>query len=152
MAVLEGFFMRRAVDAIAASSEALFPANAIGAPDYQATDMVRRTLEYLTLLPRAQRRLLLTLFVVVELGTPVLTLRFRRFSRLSVERRERVVRGWRRSRFLALRLLGDALKATTTMLYMSHPAALAYVGAPSAGEPPRDEVALRSMPNAGGAA
>jgi hypothetical protein len=133
MAVLEGFFMRRAVDGIAASSEALFPANAIGAPDYRATDMVRRTLEYLTLLPRPQRRLLLTLFVVVELGTPVLTLGFRRFSRLPVERRELVVRHWRRSRFLPLRLLGDALKATTTMLYMSHPAALAYVGAPNGG-------------------
>ena len=30
---------------------------------------------------------------------------------------------------MPLRLLGDALKATTTLIYMSHPLALAYVGA-----------------------
>ena len=142
MALLEGFFMRRAVDAIEASSEALFPANAIGAPDYQATDMVRRTVEYLTLLPRPQRRLLLMLFIVVEFGTPVLTLGFRRFSRLPVERRELVVRNWRRSRFLSLRLLGDALKATMTMLYMSHPLAPRCT---------RAGLVLPSLPNLGGA-
>jgi hypothetical protein len=112
-----------------ASAEALFPLNDLGAPDYRTTDLVERMLDYFRLLPQKQRRLLLALFALVELSPLLLFAGVRRFSRLSVERREALVRRWRASNLLVLRLLGDAVKASTTMMYMSHPAALGYVGA-----------------------
>lgn len=121
-----GFLERRALDGLRAASEALFPENDIGAPDFRTTEMVPRTLQYLEELPRKQRRLLLLLFAFVEVLTVLF--RLRRFSRLSPESRAALVRGFRRSRLLPLRILGDALKATTTVIYMSHPAALAHIG------------------------
>jgi hypothetical protein len=114
---------------IGAAAEALFPANDYGAPDFRDTELVPRMLDYLSLLPERQRRLLVLLFAVVEIAAPLLVPGFRRFSSLSVERRERAVRGWRTSGITPLRILGDALKATLTIQYMSHPAALRYVGA-----------------------
>lgn len=128
---------------LTAACEALFPENDFGAPDYRTTDLVRRTLEYLDILPAAQRRLLLTLFVVVELGSVVLVRGFTRFSRLSPERRVRVVRRWRRSRFLPFRVLGDAVKAVTTLIYVSHPAALEYAGAYAGCDHPLDSFPLK---------
>jgi hypothetical protein len=112
-----------------ATAEALFPENTLGVPDYRTTELVPRMQQYFGLLPARQRRLLLSLFALVELAAPFLVFGFRRFSRLPVGRRERAVRAWRASELGPLRLIGDALKATTTMIYMSHPAALSYVGA-----------------------
>jgi hypothetical protein len=126
--MLERLLLRFARPGLQASAEALFPVNTLGAPDYQTTDLVPRMFEYLALLPQRQRRLLLALFALVELAPPLLFAGPRRFSRLSVGRREALVRRWRVSRVLFLRLLGDAVKASTTMMYMSHPAALHYVG------------------------
>lgn len=116
------------VAGLAAAAEAMFPANDFGAPDFRDTEIVARTLEYLAALPSTQRRLIRLLFVFVELAAPILCGGFSRFSRMSIARREAAVRGFRTSRFQLLRLLGDALKATLTMMYMSHPLALAYVG------------------------
>ena len=126
--MLERLLHHYAEAGLSATAEALFPANRLGAPDYRTTELVARMLSYLRLLPARQRRLLLSLFALVELAAPLLLAGFGRFSRLPVERRERAVRRWRSSSVLPLRLVGDALKATTTMMYMSHPAALAYVG------------------------
>jgi hypothetical protein len=136
--MLAEFFLSRAHDGIAATAEALFPTNDYGAPDYVATDLVARLLEYLADLPAKQRRLILALYVLVELFAPVLVLCTCRFSRLPVARREAAVRAFRTSRLLPLRLIGDALKATTTIIYMSHPAALAHIGMYSACERPAD--------------
>jgi hypothetical protein len=138
MPLPRGFIGRSAEAGLRASAEALFPENDYGAPDFRATDLVGRTIEYLDALPAEQRRLIVLLFAFVELGALFLVFGFRRFSRIPVARREAIVRAWRRSRLLPLRLLGDALKATTTMIYMSHPAALAYVGVYSACERPGD--------------
>lgn len=113
---------------LGASAEALFPVNDFGAPDFRETEIVARTLDYMRALPATQRRLIQLLFAFVELAAPVLCGSFRRFSRMPAARREAAVRGFRRSRFAGVRLLGDALKATLTMMYMSHPRALAYVG------------------------
>jgi hypothetical protein len=124
----EGFWANRARDGIVALSEVTFPENELGAPDWKSTDMVRRTLEYLDELPPKQRRLLTLLFVFVELGALFLVLGFRRFSRIPRTRRAEIIRGWRHSRLLPLRVLGDAIKATTTMMYMSHPSVIAYIG------------------------
>jgi hypothetical protein len=89
--------------------------------------MVPRMYAYLDALPIAQRRLLRALFVTVELGSLVLCAS--RFSRLSPSTRAAAVRRWRASRWLPIKLLGDALKATTTIIYLSHPEAMRYLGA-----------------------
>jgi hypothetical protein len=120
--------MNRALPSIAALSEATFPENEISAPDWKSTCMVDRTVEYLGELPPAQRRLLLLLFLFVEYAALVLVFGFCRFSKLNPSRRTAVIRGWRRSRFFPLRMLGDAVKATTTMMYMSHPSVIEHIG------------------------
>lgn len=115
-------------DAIEGASEGMFPKNDLGAPDFEETEMLRRTREYIAELPPAQGKLLVLLFLVVELVAPFLLLTPRRFSRLAPAQRARAVRRWRRSRFHLLRMLGDALKASTTMMYMSHPLVVAHIG------------------------
>ncbi len=110
-----------------AAAQAIFPENDFGAPDWQSTELVSRLIDYIDQLPPPERRLLWALFVFVELAAIVLVFGFRRFSKLSVERRTQVIRRWRASRFLPFRVLGDALKASTTMIYMSHPSVIAYI-------------------------
>lgn len=143
--MFERFFLGCARDGIAATAEALFPVNDYGAPDHVATELVPRMLDYLGDLPAKQRRLILALYVLVELFAPVLVPCTCRFSKLPVARREAAVRAFRSSRLLPLRLIGDALKATTTIIYMSHPAALSHIGMYSACERPADalRVAVR---------
>ena len=128
MAKESGFFRRQLVNGITGASEGLFPPNDFGAPDFRETRMVERTLEYLEELPPAQRRLVSALFIAVELLAPFLLLVPRRFSRLPHAHRAHAVRSWRRSRFFLLRVLGDALKASTTMMYMSHPRVVLHIG------------------------
>lgn len=143
-----GLWMRIATDGIAATSEAVFPENDLGAPDWKSTDMVGRTLEYLDELPPRQRRLLLLLFVFVELASVFLVWRLARFSRLPVVRRTRAIRAWRRSNWLVLRVLGDSLKATSTMMFMSHPRVIEHLGEYRACERPLDRVKIAARPAA----
>ncbi len=133
-----GWFSRRMLDGLTATAEALFPENDFGAPDHLSTDLVARTLDYLDELPPPQRRLLWMLFFAVELLTPFLLLVPRRFSRLAPSERARAVQGWRRSGYFVLRVLGDALKASTTMMYMSHPSVVAHIEAVKSCERPGD--------------
>jgi hypothetical protein len=141
-----GLIERCAITGLNAAAEALFPPNPYGAPDYRETDLVARTIEYWKRLPARQARLIVMLFVCVELSAPLLVPGLRRFSRLPRERRENAVRRFRSSRWLPLRILGDALKATLTVMYMAHPAALAFIGAS------RDALPQQSLPDAGSAA
>ncbi len=122
-----GFFQNRLEDGIVALSEATFPVNDIGAPDWKSTEMVRRTREYLDDLPPGNRRLVSFLYVFVELGAVLLVAGFRRFSKIPAARRTDIIRRWRKSHFALLRMLGDSIKAVTTMMYMSHPTVLKYV-------------------------
>jgi hypothetical protein len=138
--MFERFLERHAKAGLSATAEALFPVNDLGAPDYRTTDIVERTLSYLSLLPARQRTLLVCLFAFVELGAPLLLLRPGRFSRLPVARREQAIRSFRASSLLPVRVVGDALKACMTMMYMSHPAALAHVGAYAASPRPLDRL------------
>jgi len=140
--LFNGLFARIAEEGLRATVEALYPTNDYGAPDFRDTDMVNRTLEYWTELPVRQRRQLMALFALVELGAPLLLLVFSRFSGLQIPRREQAVRDFRRSRLLPLRLLGDALKAATTFIYMSHPAVLQYIGMYSACERAQDPLTI----------
>ncbi len=144
----DGFWANRVRDGITALSEATFPENDLGAPDWKSTDMVRRTFEYLEELPPPQRRLLSLLFLFVELGALVLVLGFRRFSRIAPLRRAAIIRRWRRSRLLPLRMLGDAVKATTTMMYMSHPSVAAYIGEYRVCSHPDDPLRIDVRPDA----
>ena len=123
-----GFWTRRAIDGIRGACEALYPPNDLGAPTWEDTEMVARTLDWVDELPRPQARLVLLLFVAVELLTPLLAPALGRFSRLSPERRVALVRRWRGMRFYPLRFIGDSLKSVTTMIYLSHPRALEWVG------------------------
>jgi hypothetical protein len=120
--------MARATDGLSSIAEAMFPRNDVGAPDFVETDVVERTLTYLQELPPKQAKLILLLFIFVELAAPILCLSFRRFSRMDVEKRTESIRSWRTSKVLLLRLLGDAVKAQMTMMYMSHPKVTAYIG------------------------
>ena len=122
MAQTDGFWMRRTADGIRGVSQAMFPTNDLGAPDWQQAAVVERTVEYLGMLPPHMRRLLMLLFVAVELAAPLLFVSPGRFSRASLARRERVLAAWKRSRLPFLKLLYDALKAQLCMMYLSHPA------------------------------
>ena len=109
------------------AAEALFPRSEF-APDFEDTQLIPRSLEYVGALPPPQRKLLKVLFIALELCAPLLAPGFRRFSRRTPERRRAAVNGWLDSWFYPLRLLGDALKATLQMIYLSHPAAVAHIG------------------------
>jgi hypothetical protein len=122
-----GFFDRIMLAGLAATAEGLFPENDFGAPDWKTTELVSRSLDYIRELPPPQRRLLWLLFFAVELLAPFLLLTPQRFSKLSSRRRASAVRRWRRSSLFLLRVLGDALKASTTMMYMSHPSVVAHI-------------------------
>jgi hypothetical protein len=143
-----GFLERRLLDGIRAASEGLFPVNDLGAPDWRDTEMVQRTRDYIAELPPPQRRLLVFLFVFVELAAPLLLLTPNRFSRLAPERRAQAVRRWRTSRIFLLRLLGDALKASTTMMYMSHPRVVAHIQEYRICEHPADSIQYPQRPSA----
>lgn len=148
----DGFWLRQASLSIRAVSEALFPENELGAPDWVDTELTRRTREYIDELPPEQRRLVLALFIFVELATPVLCLRGRRFSSYGALARAEHVQRWRKHWFQPFRWLGDALKATMTMMYMSHPAVVKHISAYKSCERkndplkfPVDKNALRRM-------
>jgi hypothetical protein len=127
--VKDGFWTRRAFDGLLAAAEALFPKNAIGAPDFAETRLLDRSIEYLAILPPPQRRLLILLFILVEIALPLLTLRgIGRYSKLPVERRLWLIRELRRSKLYPLRLIGDAVKGMLTMMYMSHPEVIRHIG------------------------
>jgi hypothetical protein len=123
-----GLIRRVAARGIGGAAEAMFPVNDIGAPDWRDTRMVERMLEHLDELPLRPRRLLLFLFVFVEVAAPLLVPGLRFYSRASVARRTAAIRRWRASGIYPIRLLGDGLKMTLTMIYFSHPAVARYTG------------------------
>lgn len=118
---------RAFADGLHASCEALYPSTDSDAPDWEDTDLVRRTASYVDGLPPDQRRLLKLLFIGVELLSLLLA-PLRRFSRRPLAVRTRAIARWRASGILPLRLLGDALKSAVQMVYLSHPAVVRYAG------------------------
>ncbi len=123
-----GFLRNRAKDAIRAASEALFPKNAIGAPDFLEAEVEQRTWAYLELLPTTQRNLITMLFLFVELFAPMIALKLGRYSKLSLEARCEVVRRFRASNNYLVKLIGDSVKAVLTMIYMAHPSVVRHIG------------------------
>lgn len=143
-----GFWMRRVVAGISATAEACFPPNDVGAPDWQATRLVERTVEYIQMLPPNKQRELKALFLFWELSPLLLMFGFRRLSKHRPEKRLAYVSKWRSSSIFLRVLLADALKAVLTMGYLSHPAALAYIGHSKACAHPEDPLQMRVRPDA----
>lgn len=134
------------MDGIEGAAAALFPPNDLGAPDWRQTDMAERAMIWIDALPPTQHLLLLTLFVLLELVLSwLLFVGLGRFSRLPVERRTAAIRRWRTSRLYLVQMLGMGIKASLTMIYVSHPAVLTYLGQYAACDRPEDplRVAVR---------
>jgi hypothetical protein len=142
------FWIRVAERSIAAASEAMFPPNDLGAPDHRATAMVERTLQWMEELPSRERRLVLLLFVLVEVGAPFLGAGPGLFSKLPVARREEAIRRLRRAPFYPIRVVGESLKATLSMIYLSHPESLRYMGMFAVCAHPGDPFDVDVKPNA----
>jgi hypothetical protein len=123
-----GMLRAIAASGIGACAEAMFPPNTLGAPDWRAARVVERTFEHMADLPPAQGRQILALFILVELAAPLLGAGPRRFSRLAPQRRESAIRRWRASRLPLLRLVGEGIKMSLTMMYLSHPDVARYLG------------------------
>lgn len=121
--VLEYWYRR----CVPAACEALYPPHDGEAPDFIETDLPQRVASYVDTLPPPQRRLLKLMFIGVE-AISLLLAPFRRFSRRARTVRERAVRRWRASSVLPLRLIGDALKSSLHMVYLSHPTVMRHMG------------------------
>lgn len=111
-----------------AAAEAMFPAGgaiALSGIDANLPRYVDRYFEVLHGAKRTQVRLLL---LFVEQSTIFFPARgrggFARFSSLSLEQREGVLRAWSGSRLFLRRLVFTALRAVLTMGYLGHPTAL----------------------------
>ena len=140
--------MRTVTAGLTATAEALYPENDFGAPDWKTVDMVPRCLHWLVELPPRQRDQIYLLFAAVELAAPLLTPGLRRFSKMPAARRLALVRRWRKSRILPLKLIADSLKATTSMMYLSHPAALTWIGMYKVCANPGDPLQVEIRPGA----
>ena len=136
-----------AVAGLRSAAEALFPPNGHGIPDWRGARLVERTLSYWAELPAHQRRLMVVLYSVIHVLPLVLLSAPLPFGWLPPERRATLVRGWRRSRLYPVRLLGDAIKATLTMVYMTDPEVLRAMGVSSACAHPDDPLALPRHPD-----
>jgi hypothetical protein len=126
-------FERRIITAIA---EAMFPPVAgMPAVDVEA-GILEAVHQRLLLLPVPSRRRFRALFLALELS-PFLSFTFRPFSRLSPERRLRILRRWERSRLYACRL---------GMFFLKYLLGGAYLEGRSVRDAMHLSVAPRSLP------
>lgn len=139
--------MRRVADNVGAVSEAMFPKNDFGAPDWEDAEMVPRTLAYLDVLPPRGSNLLVLLYVVVEFTSPLFFVWPGRFSKAPLSRRKHVLEKWRTHWFSPLKLLFDGLKATLFMTYLSHPKLQEYMRAWKSCDRPLDPYTFPIEPN-----
>ena len=141
------WWSRLARPGLRAAAEAMFPPNDLDLPDWRGARLVERTVAYWAELPAHQRRLLVLLYTAIHVLPPLLLCAPLPFGWLSPERRAAVVRRWRGSRIYPVRLLGDAIKATLTMIYMTHPQVLAAMGVTTACAHPNDPLTLGVHPS-----
>ena len=146
--VRTGRLDRIADRALVAAMEALFPPNTVGAPDHQQARVAERLRAYLEEVPASHRRLVTLLFVFVEWAPPWVALYPRRYSKLSVASRQRLIRRWRGSALYPLRMIGDALKGLGTMIYCSHPDVLRYMGMYTVSPRDWDPLTVEARPDA----
>lgn len=111
-----------------AAVEGLYPPDPHGAPDGVSTNLYTRHLAYIRSLPPSHRFLLPLLFFGIELLPLLLSPWAGRFSRRTPQARAALITSWREGRIFVLRSLGDALRATLQMSYLSHPSVLRHMG------------------------
>ena len=124
-----------------AAAEATFPAG--GAIPLAGKDagLPRYVDGWLKALPGRQRHLIRALLALMEHATLIFAAPgrggLRRFSSLTLDQRESVLRGWAESGIFARRLVFMSLRAILTMGYLGHPTALRHLRlAPYAFESP----------------
>lgn len=147
MSRLHNFLMRRVADSAGAVSEAMFPSNDFGAPDWKDAEMVPRTVTYLEVLPPRSRNLLMLLYVAVEFSAPLLLVWPGRFSKAPLSRRKNVLAKWRTHWFYPLKMLADGLKAQLCMTYLSHPTLQDYIRAWKSCDRPLDAYSFPIEPD-----
>ena len=118
---------RTALTGFQAVCEALYPDNDLGAPSWRDAEMVERAATLWDELPPESAALLQGLYAGLELGGSLLAPALGPFSKLSADRRLALLKRWKTGIF-PLRLLAEALKSSSTMVYMSHPTVAAYIG------------------------
>lgn len=111
--------------------EALYPDNDFGAPTWRTTDMVARAALLWDALPPQSRLTLEALYAGLELGGAALVPWVGRLSALPVERRYKMFERMRKTRVWPLRFVAEAVKSSSTMVYLSHPLAMQHIGAAS---------------------
>jgi hypothetical protein len=146
--VRTGRLDRIADRALVAAMEALFPPNTVGAPDHHQARVAERLRAYLEEVPASHRRLVTLLFVFVEWAPPWVALYPRRYSKLSLASRQRLIRRWRGSALYPLRMIGDAVKGLGTMIYCSHPDVLRYMGMYTVSPRDWDPLTVEARPDA----
>ncbi len=139
------WWARLTVRGLRAAAEALFPPNELGAPDWQQAEIVPRTLQWLGRLPLRQRVELGLLFAAWEL-LPLVLGPAPPLSWMSPARRLALLQACRASKLRPKKLLADALKASTSMMYLSHPRALTYIGLRKACANPADPLQVPVEP------
>lgn len=144
--LLDAVFVR----CLRAAAEALYPPSHNGAPDAEATELARRDEAYIRALPPSSRLQVMALYVAIELFAPILAPGGSFFSWRTPARRLAAVQGWRHSRIYPLRLLGNAVHAQLSMIYLSHPAVVAFIGEYKPVAYPGDafQVEIRPVPEA----
>ena len=118
-----------ALQGFQAVCEAFYPDNDFGAPSWRDADMVARAAVHWEALPPQQRLMLEGLYAGLELGGAALAPGLGPLSKLSIDARFRMFERMRKSRLWPLRFITEAVKSSSTMIYMSHPVVLAYIGA-----------------------
>lgn len=117
-----------ALSGFAAACEALFPDNDFGAPSWKDTDMVARAAQLWDELPPYSRLTLEALYAGLELGGAALVPGLGMLSGISTDKRFKMFDRMRRSRVWPLRFVAEAVKSSSTMVYLSHPLTLGYIG------------------------
>jgi hypothetical protein len=111
-----------------AAAEAMFPAGGAIAISGRDADLPRYVDRYFETLHGAKRTQIRLLLLFIEQSTAIFPAPGprgrRRFSALSAEQREAVLRDWSGSGLYLRRLLFTALRAVLTMGYLGHPAAM----------------------------
>ncbi len=129
---------RLALSGFQAACEALYPENDFGAPSWRDTDMVARAAELWDELPPESRLTLELLYATLELGGAALVPSLGPLSSIPVAARYRMLDRCRRSRIWPLRFIAEAVKSSSTMVYMSHPTVMQYIGVSKACGHPAD--------------
>ncbi len=113
---------------IAGTAEVLYPVNDFGAPDWQSTEVVSRTLRYVEDLPPHRSQLLGALFVAADVLLPVVLGQRPGLARVPVAVRREAFARWFKEPYSPMGQLATALKATLAMTYFGHPSVMRHIG------------------------